>query len=115
MVDNFRICEVLANLLDNAISYTKSGARITVTIKQKDEEIVTTVADTGPGISEANLKHLFTKFYRVTGTLSEGSKGTGLGLFIYKSIVEMHRGRIWVESQLGKGTKFFFSLPAVTS
>jgi len=111
MVDNFRISEVLANLLDNAISYTKSGARITVTIKQKDGEVITTVADTGLGIASANLKHLFTKFYRVSGTLAEGSKGTGLGLFICKSIVEMHQGRIWVESQLGKGTKFFFALP----
>lgn len=110
-VDRFRISEVVANLLSNAITHTKSGGRVEVSTQLKDSQIVTTVSDTGQGIPKEALSHLFTKFFRVSGVLEEGSKGTGLGLYISKAVVEMHKGKIWVESTLGVGSKFSFSLP----
>lgn len=111
LVDGFRISEVLTNLLDNALSYGGPGGEVEVSLNQKGGQIVTGVADQGPGIPPEALKHLFTKFYRVSNILGEGSKGTGLGLFICKSIVELHQGKIWVESAVGKGSRFFFPLP----
>ena len=110
-VDQFRISEVLSNLIANALSYTKSGGTVSVETESKDGEIVTHVKDTGQGIPESALPRLFTKFFRVSGVLEQGSKGTGLGLYISKAIVDMHRGRIWVESKLDKGSTFSFSLP----
>ena len=110
-VDTLRITEVLSNLLANAIAYTQSGGSVTVFLEQKGNEIVTHVKDTGQGIPKDALPHLFTKFFRVSGPLESGSKGTGLGLYISKSIVELHRGKIWVESEEGHGSTFSFSLP----
>lgn len=111
--DKFRINEVLMNLLANAINYTRRGGKITVWIEKQGNEIITHIADDGPGIPKEALPHLFTKFFRVSGSLEQGSKGTGLGLYIAKSIVEIHKGKIWVESKLGKGSAFSFSLPAI--
>lgn len=110
-VDLSRINEVLMNLLANAISYTNPGGKIIVWIERKGNELITHIQDTGQGIPKEALPHLFTKFFRVSGSLEQGSKGTGLGLFIAKSIVEMHKGKIWVNSELGKGSTFSFSLP----
>ncbi len=109
-VDRFRINEVLMNLLANAINYTPSMGKITVWIEKVGQEVVTHIQDTGEGIPKEALPHLFTKFFRVSGVLEQGSKGTGLGLYIAKSIVEIHKGRIWVQSELGKGSIFSFSL-----
>lgn len=110
-VDPTRINEVLSNLLTNAISYTAAGGKITVGVQLKDEEIITHIKDTGHGIPKAALPHLFTKFFRVSGPLEQGSKGTGLGLYIAKSIILMHGGRIWVKSELNIGSTFSFALP----
>jgi two-component system sensor histidine kinase VicK len=112
MVDKLRIGEVLTNLINNAINYSPENSEIKVWVEQKDTNIVTHIQDHGEGIPAEALPHLFTKFFRVSGPLEQGSKGTGLGLFISKSIIEMHHGRIWVESELGKGSTFSFSLPA---
>lgn len=114
-VDKLRISEVVTNLVANAISYTAEGGSITVWIEYKDNSVITHVKDTGQGIPEEALPKLFTKFFRVWGKLEMGSKGTGLGLYIAKSIVTMHKGKIWVESMLGKGSTFSFSLPAATN
>ncbi len=111
MADKFRINEVLMNLLANAISYTNIGGKITVCVEKIGNEIVTHIKDTGQGIPKEALPHLFTKFFRVSGSLEQGSKGTGLGLYIAKSIMEMHKGKIWVESESGKGSTFSFTLP----
>ena len=113
--DKVRINEVLLNLLSNAISYTDTSGKITVTIEQIGQEVITHVNDTGVGIPKNAIPHLFTKFFRVSGELSGGVKGTGLGLYISKAIVEKHGGRIWVESDVGKGSTFSFSLPAASS
>lgn len=110
-VDKLRITEVVNNLIANAINYTEQKGTVTVWLEQKDDEILTYVKDTGVGIPKEALPNLFKKFFRVSGALEHGSKGTGLGLYISKSIIEMHRGKIWVESELGKGSTFIFSLP----
>ncbi len=111
LVDRFRISEVVSNLVSNALNYTASGGSVEISLEHKDEEVITHVTDTGPGIPESALPKLFTKFFRVSGVLEQGSKGTGLGLYISKAVVDMHKGRIWVESTLGKGSTFSFSVP----
>lgn len=117
LADPLRIGQVLSNLLANAVTYTPPHGTITVSVMKNHvqgnprEQFIISVKDTGQGIPKAAQPRLFTKFFRVSGALEQGSKGTGLGLFISKSIVEMHRGKIWVDSDLGKGAKFYFSLP----
>jgi signal transduction histidine kinase len=73
------------------------------------------VADTGPGIPSEDLPHLFQKFYRVDNSMTRTIGGTGLGLFICRKIIELYNGRIWIESQLGKGSTFFINLPRLSS
>jgi PAS domain S-box-containing protein len=114
MADPFRIGQVYINLISNAINYTKEGGTITVTITDKNGTIETSVQDNGEGIPQEAIPRLFTKFFRVSGSLEQGSKGTGLGLYITRSIVELHKGKIWAESTLGKGSTFTFTLPAAT-
>jgi PAS domain S-box-containing protein len=113
MADHFRIGEVINNLVGNAISYSPAGTTISVsvTIDNRADLAKISVADQGYGIPAEATSHLFTKFYRVAGDLSQGSKGTGLGLFISKAIVEAHKGKIWVDSVVGKGSVFSFTLP----
>jgi len=110
-VDRFRISEVLSNLLANAVTYSKPGSKIEVGSLVEGNQLITSVKDTGEGIPEKATPRLFTKFFRVSGALEQGSKGTGLGLYISKAIVEMHNGKIWVKSKLGVGSTFSFSLP----
>jgi len=114
LVDKFRINEVLVNLLSNAIMYTPSGGNIKVWFEGSSQEVITHIQDTGLGIPQDAIPKLFTKYFRVSGKLEQGSKGTGLGLYISKSIIDMHHGRIWVKSQLGKGSTFSFALPIAT-
>ncbi|MEX0621588.1 MAG: ATP-binding protein [Candidatus Woykebacteria bacterium] len=112
-VDKFRIGEVLSNLVGNALNYTDKGGVVEITARtdKKEHVVLTSVRDTGQGIPESALPRLFTKFFRVSGVLEQGSKGTGLGLYISRAIVDMHGGKIWVESELGKGSTFFFTVP----
>jgi PAS domain S-box-containing protein len=110
-VDTFRISEVITNLLTNAISYTYTDGSVSVSVEENEHDIITHIRDTGEGIPREALQHLFTKFFRVSGKLEQGSKGTGLGLYISKTIVEMHYGKISVESEVGKGSTFTFTLP----
>lgn len=113
MVDKLRIVEVLSNLLSNAIAFTTPGGKIKVSVELSPDKqsVITNVQDTGEGIPKEAIPHLFTKFFHVSGKLEQGSKGTGLGLYISKEIIQMHHGKIWVESELGKGSTFSFSLP----
>lgn len=111
LVDPLRITEVINNLIGNAISYTNSGGSINISVKVTPSEVITCIADTGVGIPKDAIPHLFNKFFRVSNTKQQASKGTGLGLFIAKSIIEKLNGKIWVESEEGKGSKFYFSLP----
>lgn len=109
--DKLRIGEVINNLLSNAVAYTQSGGRIRVWVEVIGEEVVTYVQDTGEGIPAGAIPHLFTKFFRVSGKLEQGSKGTGLGLYISKKIVDMHKGKIVAESEVGRGSTFSVYLP----
>jgi len=103
--------QVVANLVDNAIKYTPSGGVVTVGLSVRDEQAVIRVADTGLGIDPDDQVRLFEKFYRIKRRDTADIPGTGLGLAIVKSIVERHGGRVWVESELNKGSTFYVSLP----
>ncbi len=110
-VDKFRITEVLTNLLSNALHYSDKNSLITVSIDKNEHDVVTHIIDNGQGIPKELQSQLFTKFFRVAGKSKDDSKGTGLGLYIAKQIVDRHGGKIWVESEPGKGSAFSFSLP----
>jgi two-component system, OmpR family, phosphate regulon sensor histidine kinase PhoR len=109
--DRRRLAEVLQNLVDNAIQYTPAGGQIMVSGSQTDSEVVITVSDTGIGIPQADQPRIFERFYRVDVARSREVGGTGLGLAIAKHLVEVHGGRIWVESEVGRGSSFHFSVP----
>lgn len=111
LVDPLKVTQVLENLLDNALKYTPKGCTIRLSSNRKENEVELCVADDGAGIPEADLPHLFERFYRVDKGRSRDKGGTGLGLSIVKHIVQLHHGRVWVESELGKGTAFYFTLP----
>jgi PAS domain S-box-containing protein len=111
--DRSRITQVLSNLITNAYKYTPSGGALSISAVADGDFLEVIVADTGVGISREDQKKLFTKFFRVDSPSVRDTSGTGLGLAISKSIVEKHEGEIWVESQLGKGSAFHFTLPLV--
>jgi signal transduction histidine kinase len=101
---------VLLNLVGNAIKFTEVGeVRVEVTLA--DDAFVVSVTDTGPGISESDQAKIFEEFQQADSSSTRKKGGTGLGLAIAKRIVEMHGGRIWVESTLGRGSTFRFTLP----
>lgn len=106
-----QIEQVFANLLDNAIKYNKDKGSITLRILTESSGIKVIVEDTGPGISREDRNKLFDKFIRLERNIEREKKGVGLGLAITKEIIEAHGGRIWVESELGVGSKFIFTLP----
>ncbi len=110
--DADRIAQVLMNLLSNAIKYTPPGGRVTVTVEPADTIVTTCVADTGIGISAQDQQRLFQKFFRADNSTTREAGGTGLGLAITKAILERLHGSIWAESEPGKGSRFFFTLPA---
>jgi len=105
-----RMRQLTDNLLVNAIKYTPEKGFLIVNLRVDDGQVIFEVADTGVGIPAADQPHIFEKFYRASNA-PKGSPGTGLGLAIVKSIVDNHQGRIWVESVVGKGTKFTVVLP----
>ena len=113
--DRRRLTEVLQNLLDNAIQYTPAGGQIMVSAGVDASEVVFTVSDTGIGILQAEQPRIFERFYRVDVARSREVGGTGLGLSIAKHLVEGHGGRIWVESEVGHGSQFHFSVPIFNS
>lgn len=109
--DRRRLAEILQNLLDNATQYTLPGGRITLNAATRDAEVVFTVSDTGIGIPKSDQSRIFERFYRVDAARSREAGGTGLGLAIAKHLVEVHGGRIWVDSEIGQGSQFHFSIP----
>ena len=109
--DRRRLAEVLQNLLDNAVQYTLARGKILVSADARNGEVVFTVTDTGIGIPKADQPRIFERFYRVDAARSRELGGTGLGLSIAKHIVEVHGGRIWVDSEVGRGSQFHFSVP----
>ena len=109
--DRDKLIQVMVNLISNAVKFTPSGT-ITCSISAKKGEIITGIADTGIGIAPGDHAAVFEQFKQVVGdTLTDKPKGTGLGLPICKEIIEHHQGRIWLKSELGKGSTFYFALP----
>jgi signal transduction histidine kinase len=109
--DSGRMLQVFSNLVGNAIKFTPPGGRITIGVTRIDPEVRLEIADTGPGIPAEQLPHVFGQFWQ--GHRGD-RRGIGLGLAIAKGIVEAHGGRIWVESQIGEGSRFYFTLPITT-
>ncbi len=110
MADKEKICLVIQNLIENALKYNKVHGSVTVSAEQFKNRLVIGVTDTGIGIPLEEQKHIFGKFFRAKNA-QQSEKGTGLGLFVGKEIVEGHHGTIWFESTESIGTTFFFSLP----
>ena len=108
--DGRRITQCLMNLVGNALKFCKRG-RVAVGVERRGDDLIYHVADTGIGIPKEELKNIFTEFKQVDTAMTREFSGSGLGLNITKKFVEMHGGRIWVESELGKGSTFFFSIP----
>lgn len=113
-VDADRLREVITNIFDNAVKYTDSG-KVTVGLTGDNNVVQIRLTDTGHGIPPQDVPHLFQKFYRVDNSATRTIGGTGLGLFISRKIIELYNGRIWVESELGKGSTFYINLPRLTS
>ena len=110
-IDVPRIKQVIENLIDNACKYSKEGTEIVISTRSSGKKFIVSIADKGIGISEGELESVFGLMYRTEQVSSTNKPGLGLGLAICREIVEAHGGQIWVESQLGKGSIFYFSLP----
>jgi signal transduction histidine kinase len=113
--DEVRLRQVMDNLISNAIKYSPAGGAVEVGGEFDRDSVTTFVRDKGVGISEAEQPHIFERFYRVDGTLSSKTQGTGLGLYLTKAIVTAHGGDIYVKSAPGQGATFYFTLPIADS
>ena len=112
-IDQDRMTQVIDNIINNAIKYSPDGGTITVRLMSTHNEVTLSVQDQGLGVPQKSIPHLFDRFYRVDKARSRAQGGTGLGLAIAKEVIEMHHGRIWVNSIENKGSTFFVSLPYV--
>ena len=110
--DQTRVEQVLSNIIGNAIKFTPAGGEIHVMMSFKEDYVVISIRDSGHGMSKDQLEHIFDRYWQVPGTSKQGN---GLGLAIAKIVVETHQGKIWAESELGKGSTFYFSLPVDSS
>lgn len=111
--DPVRVEQVVANLVDNAIKYSPEGGLITIRARHTGLDLVVSVIDRGVGLSPEQAERLFERFYRAEGPIARATRGVGLGLFICRSLVEAHGGRIWVDSRPGEGSTFSFTLPTL--
>ena len=106
-----RLRQAINNLVDNAVKYTQNGGKVDVAVSTENGYAIVTVADTGEGISESDLQHIFERFYRVDKARSRETGGTGLGLHIVQRIALLHHGRIEVQSEKGIGSEFKLIVP----
>jgi len=113
--DLHRVGQVLRNLINNALDFTPPGGQVTVTARLDGKWVSVQVSDTGPGIAPEHLPYVFERFYRADKSRTRATGGAGLGLAIVKQLVEAHGGRVWVESTLGAGATFGFTLPLDSS
>lgn len=113
LADSDRLTQVLRNLLYNALRYTPQGGEIKVRVSKTSEgRLLFSISNTGPGISEKDLPHVFERFYRADSSRSQATGGSGIGLAIVKQFVEAMGGKVWATSELGKGATFHFTIPA---
>ena len=112
-MDKNLIERVFINLINNAIKFTGSGGQIKIACQPEAEEVTISVADTGCGIKKDHLEKVFQEFFTVANPVNQGAKGSGLGLSLVKRIIDTHKGKIWLESEVGKGTTFYFTLKLV--
>ena len=112
--DSNKIREILENLISNAIKYSEPGKQIKVYVEKLEEKVIIKVSDEGPGLSKDDEEKIFGKFVRLSAKPTAGESSTGLGLFIVKRLVELHRGKIWVESKIGEGSTFIVEFPLNT-
>jgi signal transduction histidine kinase len=110
-MDVLRISQVLGNLLENSFKYTPPGGIINLSCRVENEEALISIRDSGPGIASDELPYIFERFVRIEKSRERSKGGRGLGLSIVKQIVELHKGRVWVESEINHGTCFHFTLP----
>jgi two-component system sensor histidine kinase SenX3 len=112
VADEDEVRAAIANLIDNAIKYSGKDAHVSVAVRQEEQRVAVRVADQGPGIPKPELKQIFKRFYRVPGPLASAVKGTGLGLYIVRSVAKRHGGRAWAESEgPGRGSTFVVEFP----
>jgi signal transduction histidine kinase len=112
-LDPIRFSQVLTNILDNALRYTPEEGQVVMAVSKVENQVEISIQDNGEGVTPEEAAHLFDRFYRAdpSRTRDRDAGGSGLGLAIAKSIIEMHQGRIWVESEKGKGMKTIIRLP----
>jgi signal transduction histidine kinase len=113
--DKDRARQVLVNLVENAVKYSPGGGRIELGLEPADRAVLFRVVDEGLGIPADEQRRVFEKFYRLDPNMTQGIGGTGLGLYICSELIERMGGRIWLESEEGKGSTFFFQLPSISS
>ncbi|MCD6385092.1 HAMP domain-containing histidine kinase [Candidatus Sumerlaeota bacterium] len=111
VADKQKLCVILSNLLSNAIKFTETGGQISIRAEVDGDALLVAVTDNGIGIPEKEQERIFDRFYQVESSLRREHKGIGLGLSIAKGMVELHGGTIWVESQPGSGSTFYFRIP----
>ncbi|MBI4691854.1 MAG: HAMP domain-containing histidine kinase [Candidatus Terrybacteria bacterium] len=111
MLDQNKIGMVISNLIDNAINYTPEGGKIDVTMEKLGDCVMVKVKDTGIGIPKDDIDKIFTRFFRAKNAVRVKTEGSGLGVYIAKNIIEAHGGKMGVESEEGKGTTFYFTIP----
>ena len=112
-MDKSLIERVFINLINNAIKFTGPGGEIKISCKEDVNQVIISVADTGCGIKKDHLEKVFQEFFTVASPVNQGAKGSGLGLSLVKKIIDTHKGKIWIESEVGKGTTFYFTLKIV--
>ena len=110
--DKDRVAQVLSNLVSNALKFTSEGGSVVIDLQDKGSEVQVSVKDTGPGIAQDKQLRIFERFAQIQ---NKDRRGLGLGLYISKMFVELHQGKLWVESELGKGSVFYFTLPKIMS
>jgi two-component system sensor histidine kinase BaeS len=112
-IDQVRFTQVLTNILDNAFHYTPEGGRVVIAARQSGDQVEIAIQDNGPGVTAEEATRIFERFYRIDPSRTRDDGGSGLGLAIAKSIVEMHKGKIWAESEKGKGLKVVIQIPKI--
>jgi two-component system phosphate regulon sensor histidine kinase PhoR len=109
--DQGQMERVFLNLLSNAVKFTPENGKVSISIEEKDNDTQFSIEDTGIGIPPQDIQKVFQEFFRADNALDQKIKGSGLGLSLVKKIIDAHKGKIWFDSALGKGTRFTFTLP----